>query len=118
MPRSWPRPASLPLSPDPQPSPESAPMQELLRLIELLRPQSIAFGPGTVAGIAAWAQARGFRRPLVIADAFNATRIDLLGLGNDVAVFGQVRPEPDAPNLEAALATAAAVQPDLVIGFG
>ena len=93
-------------------------MQDLLRPIEILRPNAVEFGPGTTAGIAPWAQARGLKRPLVVADAFNAARVDLLGLGSDVTVFGQVRPEPDVPNLEAALAAATAARPDLVIGFG
>ncbi|CAH2603159.1 Iron-containing alcohol dehydrogenase [Rhodovastum atsumiense] len=93
-------------------------MQDLLRPIEILRPTTLAFGPGTLAGIAGWARARSCARPLVIADAFNVSRVAALGLSPDIAVFGEVRPEPDVPNLEAALAAAASVQPDLVIGFG
>ena len=93
-------------------------MQDLLRSIEIVRPQTIAFGPGTVASIAAWVAARGLKRPLVIADAFNAGRIGMLGLGSRATVFSAVRPEPDVANLEAALACAKAARPDLVVGFG
>jgi alcohol dehydrogenase class IV len=93
-------------------------MQDLLRPIEIVRPQTVAFGSGTTASIPAWVKARGLQRPLVIADAFNAGRVALLGLGGDVAVFGAVRPEPDIPNLDTALAAARDAQPDLIVGFG
>jgi alcohol dehydrogenase class IV len=93
-------------------------MQDLLRPIEIVRPQAIAFGPGTIAAISGWVAARGLKRPLVIADAFNAGRIGMLGLDPRVAVFSAVRPEPDVANLEAALAAAKAARPDLVVGFG
>jgi hypothetical protein len=42
----------------------------------------------------------------------------LLGLPGEVAVFGEVKPEPDIPNLESALAMAERVRPELVVGFG
>ncbi len=93
-------------------------MTELSRPIEIVRPEAIEFGSGTVAGIGRWVATRGIRRTLVVADAFNAKRINILGLPGEVAVFGEVKPEPDIPNLEKALALAEAVQPDLVIGFG
>ncbi|MCB4805588.1 alcohol dehydrogenase class IV [Methylobacterium brachiatum] len=86
--------------------------------IDLIRPQEIAFGAGTLSRVARFAAERGYRRPLVVADAFNASRVDLLGLPGEVAVFGSVKPEPDIPNLEAALALAEEVRPDLVVGFG
>ncbi|MEH3116691.1 MAG: iron-containing alcohol dehydrogenase [Methylorubrum populi] len=86
--------------------------------IDLLRPERIAFGAGTLAEVARFAAERGYRRPLVVADAFNAARIDRLGLPGTVAAFGTVRPEPDVPNLDAALAEAERVRPDLVVGFG
>ncbi|MCB4823525.1 iron-containing alcohol dehydrogenase [Roseicella aerolata] len=93
-------------------------MTVLSRPIEILRPEAIEFGSGTVAAIGGWVAARGIRRTLVVADAFNAARIGILGLPGEVAVFGEVKPEPDIPNLGKALALAEAVQPDLVIGFG
>ncbi len=86
--------------------------------IDLIRPEEIAFGSGTLARLARFAAERGYRRPLVIADAFNAGRVDLLGLPGEVSVFGTVKPEPDIPNLDEALALAEQVRPDWVIGFG
>ena len=59
----------------------------------------------------------GVRRPFVVADKVNAARLDVLGLGN-AALFGEVKPEPDLPNLEAAVAAAKAAEADAVIGFG
>ena len=86
--------------------------------IDLIRPAEIAFGADTLPQIARFSAERGYRRPLVIADAFNAARVDRLGLSGAVTVFGAVKPEPDIPNLDAALALAEEVRPDLVIGFG
>ncbi|MFB2552682.1 iron-containing alcohol dehydrogenase [Ensifer soli] len=86
--------------------------------ITLLRPSTIEFGAGSASRLSAWASAMGYRRPLVVADAFNAGRADCLGLDGDVTVFSGVRPEPDAANLDAVLAAAAAARPDLVVGFG
>ncbi|WP_439499760.1 iron-containing alcohol dehydrogenase [Bosea sp. (in: a-proteobacteria)] len=86
--------------------------------ITIQRPHIIEFGAGTAAIAGRWAAARGLTRILVVADAFNANRIDVLELSGAVTVFGTVKPEPDVPNLEAALALASEVRPDLVIGFG
>ena len=86
--------------------------------IDLAQPAALAFGSGALSQLAAFARARGIERPLVVADAFNASRVDLLGLPGTVTVFGTVKPEPDLPNLEAALALAEATEPDLVVGFG
>lgn len=93
-------------------------MTDLLRPIELDRPARIAFGPGQVAAIGAWAREKGITRNLVVAGGFNAARVHLLGLPGEVTVFGEVKPEPDIPNLDAALALAERVQPQLVVGFG
>ena len=93
-------------------------MTDLLRPIEILRPQRLEFGPGLVGTIGVWAEERGLSRTLVVADAFNAARVDLLGLPGEVAVFGEVKPEPDIPNLEGALAMAERARPELVVGFG
>lgn len=86
--------------------------------ISLQRPRVIEFGAGTAPLAGRWAAAQGFRRILVVADAFNAGRVDVLELEGEVTVFGTVKPEPDVPNLEAALALAVQAKPDLVIGFG
>ena len=86
--------------------------------IDLVRPQEIAFGAGTLSRVARFLAERGYRRPLVVADAFNAGRVDLLGLSGEITVFGTVKPEPDLPNLDAVLALADEIRPDCVIGFG
>ncbi|MDE1991943.1 MAG: iron-containing alcohol dehydrogenase [Rhizobiaceae bacterium] len=85
--------------------------------ITLIRPQAIEFGPGSVSKIEKWIEGR-FHRILVVADAFNSKRVDLLGLSGTVTVFDEVRPEPDIANLNALLAVAEVAKPDLVIGFG
>ncbi|WP_027554096.1 iron-containing alcohol dehydrogenase [Bradyrhizobium sp. Cp5.3] len=93
-------------------------MTTLAAPIELIQPEIVAFGSGTIARVAQFAREKGAKRPLVVADAFNAARVDLLGLPGDVVVFGEVKPEPDIPNLEKALAVAKTANPDLVVGFG
>jgi alcohol dehydrogenase len=93
-------------------------MTDLLRPIEILRPQRLEFGAGLVGTVGHWAAAKGITRSLVIADAFNAARTGLLDLPGEVTVFGEVKPEPDIPNLEKALTLAEKTRPDLVVGFG
>jgi alcohol dehydrogenase class IV len=93
-------------------------MTSLSTPIQIIRPETIEFGSGTIAAVARFAKAKNAKRPLVIADAFNAARVDVLALSGEVSVFGEVKPEPDIPNLEKALAVARAARPDLVIGFG
>ncbi|WP_407151132.1 iron-containing alcohol dehydrogenase [Bradyrhizobium sp. ORS 86] len=93
-------------------------MTSLSAPIEIIRPETIEFGSGTVAAVAKFARSIGALRPLVVADAFNAARVEVLALPGDVGVFGEVKPEPDVPNLEKALAVARATKPDLVVGFG
>ena len=85
--------------------------------IEIVRPD-IEFGSGLASATGRRAAAMGAARILVVADAFNAARVDLLGLPGEVTVFGEVKPEPDIPNLEQALALAEGAKPDLVVGFG
>ncbi|WP_203072829.1 iron-containing alcohol dehydrogenase [Falsiroseomonas ponticola] len=93
-------------------------MTDLLRPIEILRPTRLEFGAGTVGIVGQWAREQGITRTLVISGGFNAKRVAVLGLPGEVAIFGQVKPEPDLPNLQAALAMAEAFQPQLVVGFG
>jgi alcohol dehydrogenase class IV len=93
-------------------------MASLETPIELIRPESIEFGSRTIAGVARFAKSRDAKRPLVICDAFNAARVGILELPGTVSVFGEVKPEPDIPNLEKALTVARAVSPDLIVGFG
>ena len=93
-------------------------MSNLSAPIEIIRPEVIEFGSGTIAGVARFARGKRARRPLVVADAFNAARVDVLALPGEVTVFGEVKPEPDVANLEKALSVARAARPDLVVGFG
>ncbi len=90
-------------------------MLNLSRQIEIQRPSILQFGEGAVSVLAGWVEASGFKKPFVVADRFNAARLDMLGLGR-VSVFGDVEPEPDEHNLDAAIK--AAEDCDLVIGFG
>ena len=90
----------------------------LLDPIEIQRPARLEFGAGLVGRVGEWAAARGIKRTLVIATPSTAARAAQLGLPGEVEVFGTVQPEPDIPNLEAALAVAAGFRPDLVVGFG
>ncbi|MFV0333109.1 MAG: alcohol dehydrogenase, partial [Tropicimonas sp.] len=80
-------------------------MTDLTQPIELQFPPSIRFGTDALSHLASWAAEKGYRRPFVVADAVNAGRLDLLGLGNP-ACFGDVVPEPDLNNLSAAVAAA------------
>lgn len=86
--------------------------------IDLVRPARVVFGSGTLPAVQGWLDQQGLTRILVVADAFNATRVDLLGLTGTVSVFADVRPEPDLPNLEALIACAEQAQAEVVIGFG
>ncbi|WP_158744518.1 iron-containing alcohol dehydrogenase [Acidisphaera sp. L21] len=86
--------------------------------IEIQRPPVLRFGSGLAPSLGTWAREQGFSRILVVADAFNAARVDLLALPGAVTVFGTVRPEPDIPNLQDLLAAVDAAKPDLVVGFG
>ena len=90
-------------------------MLDLTSALEMQRPPVVRFGTGTLASLADWVATKGYSRPFVIADAVNAKRLDQLGLGA-VGYFGDVIPEPDLPNLMAAVT--AARDADLVIGFG
>jgi alcohol dehydrogenase class IV len=90
----------------------------LLTPIEIERPPLIHFGPGLASAVGAFARARSCKRPLLVSDPFNAARINVLELPGQPVVFGEVRAEPDIPNLNALLALAQAERPDVVVGFG
>jgi len=92
-------------------------MLPLAHQIEMLRPPVLRFGCGTLSGLAEWLTGKGYARPFVIADAVNAGRLDRLGLGA-VSCFGEVVPEPDLPNLMAAVSAAETEGADCIIGFG
>ncbi len=95
-------------------------MMSIDRPITLLHPPVIEFGTGTASKVGDWAAERGAARVLVVADSFNANRTNVLGFATaaTVEVFGDVKPEPDIANLDALLARARSVRPDLVVGFG
>ncbi|WP_454849201.1 iron-containing alcohol dehydrogenase [Rhizobium binxianense] len=86
--------------------------------ITIIRPHLIEFGVGTAGRLGAWAAGKGYRRILIISDAFNASRIDALELKGEVTVFSEVTPEPDTGNLDKVLAAADAADAELVVGFG
>ncbi|SOC07705.1 alcohol dehydrogenase class IV [Rhodobacter sp. JA431] len=90
-------------------------MLDLTSPLEMQRPPVLRFGTGTIASLKSWVDAKGFQKPFVIADAVNAGRLEVLGLGA-VGCFGDVVPEPDLTNLMAAVEAAA--DADLIIGFG
>jgi len=93
-------------------------MNAIDRPLRFVHPPVIEFGRAKASAVGAFAKARGLSRPLVVADAFNVARIDLLALAEPVTVFGGVVPEPDVANLNDLLALAEAVKPDLVVGYG
>lgn len=88
------------------------------RPLTVLRPHRIEFGPGKAAFVGDWARTHRITRTLVISDAFNSRRVDLLGLPGEVIVFAEVKPEPDLPNLEKLLGVARDARAQLIVGFG
>ena len=93
------------------PALERSRMQELLRPIEFLRPASIAFGPGTVAGIAGWAQARGLLRPLGHRRSVQRGAHRQARVGRARRRVRRRAAQADVANFEAALAAANAATP-------
>ncbi|MDI6025015.1 iron-containing alcohol dehydrogenase [Corticibacterium sp. UT-5YL-CI-8] len=93
-------------------------MNALHSPISIVRPPVVEFGAGVLFRLGPWVKARGIKKALVVADAFNAARVDQLGLEVETVVFGEVRPEPDMPNLEKLLELADRTLPDLIVGFG
>ncbi|WEX11277.1 iron-containing alcohol dehydrogenase [Chelativorans sp. AA-79] len=90
----------------------------LLRPLSFVQPPRIEFGSGKARLLAELIPDWPERRVLVVADAFNAGRADLLGLPRQNLVFPEAKPEPDLPNLARLLDQARGFAPDLVIGFG
>ncbi len=86
--------------------------------ITVVRPEVIEFGVGTAGKLGKWAESKGYTRTLVISDAFNASRVDVLELPGHVSVFADVTPEPDIANLDKVLAAANAANAELIVGFG
>ena len=86
--------------------------------IAVQTPRLIEFGAGVAPTAGRWAREQKLARILVVADTFNAKRVDALALKGEVMVFGELTAEPDVPLLDAGLALARRFKPDLVIGFG
>ena len=89
---------------------------DISRPITLHLPKRIEVGTGAAAALGEWAKA--FSRVLVIAQPVTRPMVDTLGLSGEVTVFEGVQPEPKDSDLEAALAVARDVRPDLVVGLG
>jgi alcohol dehydrogenase class IV len=86
--------------------------------IDLVRPSQILFGSGVAARVGDWVARRKLQKAFVVADTFNATRVDVLKLACETIVFDSFSPEPDAADLARLLAAVETANPDLVIGFG
>jgi alcohol dehydrogenase class IV len=92
-------------------------MDSIQRPIAMTQPRALRFGAGQAATLSAWLAEHGLSRPFVVADAFNAGRLDAVGLNAGAACVA-VRPEPTTGDVDAAVAAARAARPDAVIGFG
>lgn len=86
--------------------------------IELLSPSQILFGTDVSKRIGAWMVRHGLSRAFVVADSFNVSRVNSLGIESEAIVFSDFHPEPDTKDLEKLMAAVQAAQPDVIIGFG
>ncbi|MDQ2082659.1 iron-containing alcohol dehydrogenase [Xanthobacteraceae bacterium Astr-EGSB] len=93
-------------------------MLSLSSAIELVQPNRIRFGRGTVGEVGAWLRERAIARVLVVTDVFNAKRVDVLGLDGMVTIAGELAGEPDTADLDRIIALAENVAPEAVVGFG
>lgn len=90
----------------------------LLRPVSFVQPTRIEYGPGKARTLGELVPDWARKRVLVVADAFNAARVELLGLPQANHVFSRVKPEPDLPNLEEVLDEARGFAPDVIVSFG
>lgn len=86
------------------------------RAITIFQPPRLEIGAGAVTRVGSLAS--GHERILVVASHRTADQVGQLDLKGKVSVFAGVVGEPDSVMLEAALAAAQQLAPDLVIGFG
>lgn len=93
-------------------------VRDLTHHIDLLFPARISFGAGCAAEVARWAESRGLKRTLIVADAVNVSRLDRLGFAPGVACYSGFPPEPDSEALARLLEAVRAAAPDVVVGFG
>lgn len=91
-------------------------MDAMARPITLHQPKRLEIGAGASSKLGEWAA--GTKRVLVIATEHTVGFVDRLKLSGDIEVFSNIPPEPDDKALDAALATARALKPDLVVGLG
>lgn len=91
-------------------------MDAMARPITLHQPKRLEIGAGASSKLGEWAA--GTKRVLVIATEHTVGFVDRLKLSGDIEVFSDIPPEPDDKALDAALATARALKPDLVVGLG
>jgi len=90
----------------------------LLQPLSFSQPGRIEFGSGKAGLLASYVGDWPNRRVLVVADGFNAARVDALNLPVQNCVFSGVKPEPDIPNFEQLLAVARDFAPDVIVSFG
>ncbi|EPX78752.1 iron-containing alcohol dehydrogenase [Salipiger mucosus] len=86
------------------------------RQIVIHQPARLEIGAGAAAKVGEWAE--GAQRVLVLTVPVLADKVEMLGLPGRVEVFTEVPPEPDDRALAAALAVAAELKPDVVVGLG
>ncbi len=91
-------------------------MDAMARPITLHQPKRLEIGAGASSKLGEWAA--GTKRVLVIATEHTVGFVDRLKLSGDIEIFSNIPPEPDDKALDAALATARALKPDLVVGLG
>ncbi|WHA43238.1 iron-containing alcohol dehydrogenase [Agrobacterium larrymoorei] len=91
-------------------------MDAMARPITLHQPKRLEIGAGASSKLGEWAA--GTKRVLVIATEHTVGFVDRLKLSGDIEVFSNIPPEPDDKALDAALATARALKPELVVGLG
>lgn len=95
-----------------------APLNALGTPIDLIQPPRLIFGRGTAAEAGRWLASHGIRRPMVVTDTFNATRVGGLDLPGEPLVWGELAGEPTTDDLARVVAAAEQAGVDAVIGFG
>ncbi|MCB5201996.1 iron-containing alcohol dehydrogenase [Neorhizobium sp. T786] len=84
--------------------------------ITIHQPRRLAVGAGMTGNVGSWAP--DVSRTLVVATPITAGFVDRLRLAGTVEVFDAIPGEPDIATLDAALAAARSVKPDLIVGLG
>lgn len=84
--------------------------------ITIHQPRRLSVGAGMTGNVGSWAP--DVSRTLVVATPITAGFVDRLRLAGTVEVFDAIPGEPDIATLDAALAAARSVKPDLIVGLG